>query len=98
MSKQQTPITAEEFLNNEVGKFVSLPEKEWWCKQMEQYAQAKALETLERKIALLEERRKNVVNNTYIKYFVKTAKFYVYITSGLLTGILIAKFIEWLVK
>jgi hypothetical protein len=48
MSKEQTPITAEEFLNNEVGKFVSLPEKDWWCKQMELYAQAKALEVLEK--------------------------------------------------
>lgn len=54
MSKQQTPITAEEFLLQKCGQFVRRSNTQWY-ELMEQYAQAKVLEALERDIKYIEE-------------------------------------------
>jgi hypothetical protein len=50
MSKEQTPITAEEFYLNNRGDLLrsNLGTKEFTIDMMEQYANAKVLEALER--------------------------------------------------
>ena len=52
MSKEQTPITAEEFYLNNRGDLLrsNLGTKEFTIDMMEQYANAKVLEALEREV------------------------------------------------
>ena len=60
MSKEQTPITAEEFLLQEHGQLVRRSNTQWY-ELMEQYAQAKVLER--------EKYLKNMLFRAYCKPF-----------------------------
>ena len=74
MSKEQTPITAEEFYLQNRGNLLrsNLGTKDFTIDMMEQYAQAKVLEALEKefsKIPYIKHYNNGIVNTIGSKYY-----------------------------